>query len=208
MTRRASPFPKALHLVYVVDVETASRGRHLDKVLGAGVTCLWLRDPDATGRALYEAAGNLLLRCRRLGAALLVGDRVDVAQAVGADGVQLGFRSVPAPVVRSWYGGWIGVSCHEAKEIAAAQEAGADHVVVSPVFGVPRKGSPLGVAGLRTLLEGVQVPAVALGGISSVSVDEVRSVPGVAGVAVIRALLQADDAEEAARNLSSTVTPR
>ena len=107
-----SPFPAALNLVYVVDLEEAARAERLDAVLAAGVTCLWLRAPGASGRELYDAAGGLLLRCRRAGAALLVGDRTDVALAVKADGVQIGSRSPPPDRVRHWYGGWMGVSCH------------------------------------------------------------------------------------------------
>src|SRR5438477_2513640 len=141
-------FPASLRHVYVADLDAAKRGDHVDALLQAGVTCVWLRAPEATGRALYDAAGSLLLRCRRLHAALLVGERVDVALAVGADGVQLGVRAVPPRTVRPWYRGWLGVSCHGSGEIVAAREAGANHVVVSPVFGVPDKGRPLGVDGL------------------------------------------------------------
>lgn len=199
------PFPAALRLVQIVDCAGAQDGARLDAALGAGVTCVWLRDPAATGRRLYDAAGSLLLRCRRLDAALLVGDRVDVAMAVGADGVQLGFRSVPVGSVRPWYRGWIGASCHNATEIAAAVDAGADHVVVSPVFGVPDKGTPLGVEGLAALAKVATVPVVALGGVEPGTVGLVRGL-GLAGVAVIRALRDAEDPAAAARALRA-VTP-
>jgi len=194
-------FPRALATIWVVDAADAAEGERIEAALAAGVTALWLRDPAATGRALYEAAGGLLLRCRRQGAALLVGDRVDVAMAVGADGVQLGARSVPAPAVRRWYGGWMGVSCHGATELSEAQEAGADHVVLSPVFGVPEKGPPLGTQGFARLARGVGVPVVALGGIDPGTAAEVRAA-GAAGVAAIRALRDAPDLAAAARALS------
>lgn len=202
---RASPFPAALRVVQIVDCAGAADGAHLDATLSAGVTAVWLRDPAATGRRLYEAAGSLLLRCRRLDAALLVGDRVDVALAVGADGVQLGQRSVPVARVRPWYRGWIGASCHHAAEVASAVEGGADHVVLSPVFGVPDKGAALGVEGLRSLLGVTRVPAVALGGVEPGTVGLLRDL-GLAGVAVIRALRDAADPVAAARTLA-TVTP-
>jgi len=192
----------ALRLVYVVDTAAAADGTRIDAVLEHGVTALWLREPGANGRALYDAAGSLLLRCRRLGAVLVVGDRADVALAVGADGVQLGHRSPPARSVRPWYRGWMGVSCHSVAEIAAATDAGADHVVVSPVFGVPDKGAPLGVEGLARLASGVGPPVVALGGITPENVGLLRRLP-VAGVAVIRALRDAPDPAAAARRLSA-----
>lgn len=192
----------ALRLVYVVDTHGAADGARVDAALGHGATALWLRDPAATGRVLYEAAGSLLLRCRRLGAVLLVGDRADVAMAVGADGVQLGHRSPPARSVRPWYRGHLGVSCHSAAEVVAAQEAGADYVVVSPVFGVPEKGAPLGIDGLERLAALSQRPVVALGGITPDNVGLLRGGP-VAGVAVIRALRDAPDPAAAARRLSA-----
>ena len=133
-----SLFPRALATIWVVDVADAAQGERIDEALAAGVTALWLRDPAATGRALYDAAGGLLLRCRRQGAALLVGDRVDVAMAVGADGVQLGARSVPAPAVRRWYRGWMGVSCHGATELSKARDGGRRPR--RPVAGVRRAG--------------------------------------------------------------------
>lgn len=196
------PFPAALRLVHLVDVAHAGDGDRLDALLLGGVTALWLRDPTASGRALYDAAGALLLRCRRLGAALLVGDRVDVALAVGADGVALGHRGVPLRAVRPWYPGWIGASCHTASDLASAVEQGADHVVVSPVFGVPSKGPPLGVEGLSALASAARVPVLALGGLTPDNVALLRGLP-IAGVAAIRSLRDADPPAEAARRMAA-----
>ena len=206
MTER-SPFPGALRVVHVIDTEGARDGAFVDALLEGGVTCLWLRDPGASGRALYEAAGGLLLRCRRLEAALIVGDRVDVAVSVAADGVQLGARAAPARAVRPWYRGWLGVSCHDAAELREAEAAGADHVVLSPVFGVPDKGAPLGVERFRALAREINRPVVALGGIDADNAAEVVAA-GAAGVAAIRSLRDAPDPGEAARRLAAAVTGR
>ena len=192
----------ALRLVYVVDTRAAADGARVDAALEHGATALWLREPAASGRALYEAAGSLLLRCRRLGAVLVVGDRADVAMAVGADGVQLGHRSPPARSVRPWYRGFLGESCHNAADVVAAEEAGADYLVVSPVFGVPDKGAPLGVDGFAQLARLAHRPVVALGGITPDNVGLLRG-DVAAGVAVIRALRDADDPAAAARRLSA-----
>ena len=129
---------------------------------------MWLRAPEATGRALYEAAGGLLLRCRRLGAALLVGDRVDVALAVGADGVQLGARAIPPRAVRGWYPGWMGVSCHTAEEVRAAEEAGANHLVALARLRRPAEGrAPPAARGSRRCAAACALPVVAMGGIGA-----------------------------------------
>ena len=202
-----SPFPNALRLVYVVDLATAALGDHLDAALGAGVTCLWLRAPGATGRELYDAAGGLLLRCRRAGAALLVGDRADVAEAVGADGIQLGVRSPPADRVRPWYRRWLGVSCHHAADLRAAEAAGADHATLSPLFRVPEKGHPLGTETMRALISSTPLPVLALGGIDPENVTEALAT-GARGVAVIRAIRDAADVAGAVRGLLPAVTYR
>ncbi|MHC5012836.1 MAG: thiamine phosphate synthase, partial [Planctomycetota bacterium] len=155
----------ALRLVYIVDAGAARDGDRLDAVLGGGVSCIWLRAPGTTGAELYRLARDLRPRCRAHHAALLVGDRSDVAIAVAADGVQIGHRSPPAKRVRPFFPGWLGVSCHNERELLRAQAAGADFAVLSPVYGVPHKGEPLGVALFAQLRRTVRIPVVALGGI-------------------------------------------
>jgi thiamine-phosphate pyrophosphorylase len=195
----------ALRLVYIVGEDQARDWRRLDEVLTGGVTAVWLRAPEATGATLYRLGKDLVGRCRQHGAALLVGDRADVALALGADGVQLGSRSPPAHRVRPWYSGWIGVSCHNDGELRRAEEARADFAVLSPVYGVPSKGSPLGAPLFHRWRAGVSLPVVALGGIEPTNAPEVRAA-GASGVAVIRALREATDPEGAARALRAAMT--
>lgn len=189
-----------LSLVHVVDVRGAADRARVAALLRGGVTALWLRDPAATGRALHDAGLLLRATTEEAGALLLVGDRPDVACAIGADGVQLGHRAVPAEHVRPWYRGRVGVSCHDASDLRAAAAAGADHVILAPVFDVPGKGRPLGLEGLEALLLVTRLPVVALGGVTAANAGAVRAI-GVAGVAVARALADAVDPEAAARAL-------
>jgi thiamine-phosphate pyrophosphorylase len=128
-----------------------------------------------------------------------------VALAVGAEGVQLGHRSAPARHVRPWFDRWLGVSCHSAGDLERAGQDGADYAVLSPVFGVPDKGNPLGLAALHLLREAAPLPVVALGGIDGSNVREVRRL-GPAGVAVIRALRDADEPAEVARQLADLIS--
>lgn len=207
MHPNASQIPDALRLVYIVDREAARDWRRLDAVLEGGATCLWLRAPDASGAELYRAARDLVWRAEERGAALIVGDRADVALAVGAKGVQLGFRSPPARKIRPWFEGWIGASCHSEAELHKAQRGGADYVVLSPLFGVPAKGTPIGTALFERLTAAVDLPVVALGGIDGSSAHRARAA-GACGVAVIRALRDASDPAAAARGLCGAVTPR
>lgn len=197
----------ALRLVYIVDREAARDWHRLDTVLSSGATCLWLRAPGATGAELYRAARDLVWRTHERGGKIVIGDRADVALAVGADGVQLGFRSPPARKVRPWFDGWIGVSCHSEAELRSAERAGADYAVLSPLFGVPAKGGPLGTALFQKLAGCVDLPVVALGGIDAGNAAEARQA-GAAGVAVIRALRDAADPEDAGRRLGGAMTSR
>jgi thiamine-phosphate pyrophosphorylase len=198
---------RALRLVYVLDRSAAQDWQRLDAMLGAGVTSLWLRSPDATGAQLYRAARDLVWRCHERGVGVVIGDRADVALAVGADGVQIGFRSPPARKVRPWFPGWIGVSCHSESDLHAAVRAGADYAVLSPVYGVPAKGSPLGTALFGRLRAAVDLPVLGLGGIDGSNADEVRAA-GASGIAVIRALRDAQEPAATARALSGAMTPR
>lgn len=205
MTAPTPLLADALRLVYVVGRDQARDWRRLDAVLEGGATALWLREPEASGAELYRLGKDLVGRCRERGAALLLGDRADVALALGADGVQLGHRSPPAHRVRPWYAGWLGVSCHSEGELKRAEEAKADYAVLSPVYGVPSKGSPLGPALFGRLRVGVRLPVVGLGGIEPGNAGEVRRA-GADGVAVIRALREAADPAGAARALRAAMT--
>jgi thiamine-phosphate pyrophosphorylase len=197
----------ALRLVYIVDPASARDGDRLDAVLGTGGTALWLRAPGANGAETYRTARDLQTRCQAHGAVLLVGDRADVALAVGARGLQLGFRSPPLKAVRPIFPGWIGISCHSAQDLAAAAEGGADFAVLSPVFGVPDKGRPLGLSVFHRLVDEAPLPVVALGGIDDANVAEVRAT-GAIGVAVIRALRDAVEPARLARRLGGPMTAR
>lgn len=207
MNDAAARLNDVLHLVYIVDRDAAADWRRLDDVLAAGATCVWLRAPEASGAELFKSARDLVRRCHDRAAAVLVGDRADVALAAEADGVQLGYRSPPVRHVRPWFGGWIGASCHSEAELAKAQRGGADFAVLSPVFGVPSKGAPLGTPLFERLRAGTDLPVVALGGIEPANVDEVRTT-GAVGVAVIRALRDASDPAAAVRSLLGSMTPR
>ena len=195
----------AIRLIYVVDDQAARDTAHLESVLEAGVTMLWLRVPDAPGHKLYELGLGLRALTRRLGRALVVGDRADVARAVEADGVQLGHRAPPAEALRGQIPGWMGVSCHGEEALRDGALAGANYLVLSPVRSVPGKGAPLGLERFQALRAGVDRPVVALGGIDVDIGEEVRR-RGADGVAVIRALRDAPDPASAARRLCAGMT--
>ena len=190
----------ALRLVYIVDATSATDAGRLDAALAGGVGTVWLRAPGVDGATLYRVARDLRRRTRDHGACLLIGDRADVALACDADGVQLGFRSPPLARIRPWFPRAIGVSCHSQRDLERAALGHADHAVLSPVFGVPTKGEPLGLPQFQRWVAACPLPVVGLGGIGPQEGAGVRAA-GAAGVAVIRALRDAEDPAAAARAL-------
>jgi len=150
-----------------------------------------LRDPELSSRALLALGARLRDRTRALGARLVVNDRIDLALALGADGVHLGRRSVSVDDARALLGdaAWISVACHDLSDVEAARRAGASAVTLSPIFASPGKGAPLGLAALgeaRRALAGSQVGLVALGGIDAATAEACLAA-GADGVALIRA---------------------
>jgi thiamine-phosphate diphosphorylase len=159
----------------------------------------------ARGRALsglehFELAS-------RLGAhaptCLFVNDRLDVALAVGAAGVQLGQESfAPEDARRLNSEWWIGKSVHDLREAEAAHAGGADYLLVGPVFPTATHPdrAPLGSARLKQIA-GLGLPVIAIGGVTPERIPELLAEAAVHGVAAIRALWHAADPADAARRM-------
>lgn len=187
-------------------------GRPLEEVVAAavdgGVTAVQLREPDLPARDLWELA--VRLRPLVAGRALfLVNDRIDVALAAGADGVQLGGRSLPLAEARRLVGEGmlLGRSVHSASEAALAREEGADFLVLGTIF---ETASHPGVAGagpdlVRAARARVDIPILAIGGIKAGNAPAVMSA-GADGVAVISAILAAADPRAAAAELWESIS--
>jgi thiamine-phosphate diphosphorylase len=158
----------------------------------------------ARGRALsglehYEFAVRL---CGCPPARLFVNDRLDVALAVGAAGVQLGTGSLdPEDARRLEPRWWIGKSVHDLGEAAAARAGGADYLLVGPLYRTATHPDrePLGLARLGAVVA-LGLPVIAIGGVTPARVGEVRRA-GAYGVAAIRALWDAADPADAARQM-------
>ena len=195
-----------LRLTLVSD-RTQTRGRELVTVvgdcLGAGLRAVQVREKDL-------GAADLAFLCRRIRvltldaqALLIVNDRLDVALAVGADGVQRtstsldveDIRRVAGPALR------VGASVHSLPEALDAEAKGADFLVFGPIYETPSKrpyGPPQGLARLAKLAAGVRRPVVAIGGITPARVRDVR-LAGAFGVAAISAILDTDAPADATR---------
>jgi thiamine-phosphate pyrophosphorylase len=171
--------------------------------LAGGVDAVQLRERDMSDRELYDLAVKLRAITREAGAALIVNQRLDVALAVGADGVHLGWRSLSAAEVRKIAGEklLIGISCHDGPQIHSAEEARANYALVGPVFHTPSKEGlvkPIGFASLKSLVSEAGIPILAIGGITPENAAQVMAT-GVAGLAAISALIGPEDPGAAAR---------
>ena len=183
------------------------RGRRLGDVVSfaveGGVDAVQLREKELSGGDLHQLASSLrnVLAGRAL---LLVNDRADVALAAGADGVHLPEHSVPIEAVRELVGEatLVGRSVHSVEAALRAEEEGVDYVQVGPVYETTSKpgATPAGLGLVREVVEAVRVPVVAVGGITAERAGDVLAA-GATGVAVIGAIMDADDPKRAASRL-------
>jgi thiamine-phosphate pyrophosphorylase len=181
------------------------RGRDLATVvlecLAAGLPAVQVRDKELPPDELLALCLQLKRPVRESGALLIVNDRVDVALAAEADGVQRTSTSLPIDHIRAIAGRRlrIGASVHSLDEAVEAEAQGADWVVFGPVYDTPSKrryGAPQGVDALRKVTGRLRVPVVAIGGITPARVRQVREA-GAHGVAVIAAILDAPSPADA-----------
>jgi thiamine-phosphate pyrophosphorylase len=159
-----------------------------------------LREKDLSGQQVLQLARAIRTLTANAGVQFLVNDRIDVALAVGADGVHLGGESLSADDARAIGPALaVGVSTHGIADLAAAAKQ-ADFAFFGPIYDTPAKrryGSPLGPAALAAAAQ-VGPPLIAIGGIEPANVDEVMAA-GAKGVACIRAVMGAPDPSAAVR---------
>lgn len=187
---------RSFQLCYITDrhqLRSESLLERIRQAIQAGVDLIQIREKDLPTRELVDLVRLAVESANQRGPGaprVVVNDRLDVALAIPAHGVHLSTRSLPAPAVRALVPRdfLVGVSCHSLEEAQAADSAGADYVVLGPVFETPSKlgyGPPLGLEKLRETAAQVQIAILALGGIT---LDRVKLCleNGAAGIAGIR----------------------
>jgi thiamine-phosphate pyrophosphorylase len=193
---------------------TDARQRHgdlpgfLDKVLGAGVDVVQLRQKGLEAREELGLLEIFRAACDRHGALLAVNDRADVALAAGADVLHVGQGDLPPDVARQIIGPdpVLGLSTHSEAETAdAATDHSIDYFCAGPVWPTPTKpGRPAPGLGLISYAAGLAAtrPWFAIGGIDETSIGDVMEA-GARRVVVVRAITEADDPGAAAARLAS-----
>ena len=199
--------------LYLVTDRALSLGRSTVEVVRAairgGVSCVQLREKGCSTREFMDEARLLKALLAGTGVPLFINDRLDVALAVGADGVHLGQNDLAIADARRLVGNRmiIGISAESVADAVRAEAEGADYIGASPVFTTPTKtdtAPPLGLDGLRAIRRAVQLPLVAIGGINADNAAAVLRA-GADGLAVVSAIVSAPCPRTAAAGLRQRI---
>lgn len=175
------------------------------QVLAAGAPLLQVRTKGPHDRARHEHTCALARLCRDAGAHVLVNDRVDLALAAGADGVHLGADDLPATVARRLLGpgAIVGATARDPDGARRAVDSGATYLGVGPVYATTTKDGlpdPMGPAGVEAVAMAVDVPVIAIAGVTAARVPELLDA-GAWGVAVVGAVFGAPEPAAATTEL-------
>jgi thiamine-phosphate pyrophosphorylase len=199
--------------LYLVSDRNQTQGRDLlwvlEQALDGGVKAIQLREKDLDGKQLFLLAEKVRVLCYRYKALLFINDRIDVALAVEADGVQLAKAALPIATARALLSAEriIGASVHSLEEAREAEGNGADFVLFGPVYFTPSKaayGAPQGLAALKKIVENIALPVYAIGGIKPDNAASVMDT-GVRGIALISAVSSAADPKAVAAQMQKLV---
>jgi thiamine-phosphate pyrophosphorylase len=187
--------------IYALTSELHSLGRNnvemAQEILVAGVKILQYREKGKKQKQVYEECVILRQMTREAGALFIVNDYIEIARAVDADGVHIGQDDLPLKVVRTLVGPSmiIGVSTHSPEQAQRAIEGGADYIGVGPIFATQTKTdvcAPVGLEYLRYVVEQLDIPFVAIGGIKEDNLAQVITA-GAATVALVTEIVGSEN---------------
>ena len=192
---------EALRLYLVTNRYQDSMESFLEKVETAcrsGVTIVQLREKNLTTNQYYQLAKQVKEITDAYQVPLIIDDRLDVCLAVDAAGLHIGDDELPVSVARQVLGPEkiLGVTAKTVKRALEAEEGGADYLGTGAIFPTTTKeNAPITlISTLKTICQRVAIPVVAIGGLTSENIDQLIGT-GIAGVAVVRDLMQAEDIE-------------
>ena len=180
----------------------------VERALKGGATFIQLREKELNEGDFLEEAKEIQKLCREYHVPFVINDNVEIAAAIGADGVHVGQSDMEAGDVRRRLGPdkIIGVSAQTAEQALRAQEHGADYLGVGAVFPTGSKADATEVSRetLEEICRAVDIPVIAIGGIGKENVMELKG-SGICGIAVISAIFAQKDIEAAAAELKKRV---
>lgn len=173
-------------------------------VLGHGATFLQIREKDLNEAEFEQEAQLLKALCAQFKVPFVVNDSVEIAMDIDADGVHVGQSDIKGRDIRAMIGPdkILGISAGTVEEAKAAEAAGADYIGVGAVFGTSTKKDARNLAGdaLRQIAASVDIPVVAIGGISKDNLPQLAG-SGVDGIAVVSAIFGAENPGQATQEL-------
>jgi thiamine-phosphate diphosphorylase len=192
---------EALRLYLVTNRYQDSLENFLEKVETAcrsGVTIIQLREKNLTTNQYYQLAKQVKEITDAYQVPLIIDDRLDICLAVDAAGLHIGDDELPVSVARQVLGPKkiLGVTAKTVKRALEAETSGADYLGTGAIFPTTTKeNAPITlISTLKTICQRVAIPVVAIGGLTSENIDQLIDT-GIAGVAVVRDLMQAEDIE-------------
>ncbi|EFN97478.1 thiamine phosphate synthase [Streptococcus mitis] len=192
---------EALRLYLVTNRYQDSLESFLEKIETAcrsGVTIVQLREKNLTTNQYYQLAKEVKEITDAYQVPLIIDDRLDVCLAVNAAGLHIGEDELPVSVARQVLGPdkILGVTAKTVKRALEAEESGADYLGTGAIFPTTTKENATItlISTLKTICQRVAIPVVAIGGLTSENIDQLIGT-GIAGVAVVRDLMQAEDIE-------------
>ena len=196
---------EALKLYLVTNRYQDSLESFLEKVETAcrsGVTIIQLREKNLTTNQYYQLAKQVKEITDAYQVPLIIDDRLDICLAVDAAGLHIGDDELPVSVARKVLGSEkiLGVTAKTVKRALEAETAGADYLGTGAIFPTTTKeNAPITlISTLKTICQTVAIPVVAIGGLTSENIDQLIGT-GIAGVAVVRDLMQVEDIEAKAQ---------
>jgi thiamine-phosphate pyrophosphorylase len=181
----------------------------IEAALKGGVRAIQLREKNLPENELRSLAQDVLKLTQKYNALLIINHRAELADDIGADGVQLTESSTAVRKIRKQYPGLlIGKSTHSLQSGMRAQHQGADFVTFSPVYDTPSKqqyGPPQGLEKLKQVCAGLDIPVLALGGIDLSRISTVRE-QGAFGVGLIRGIWNSPNIEHESSQYINALT--
>ncbi len=180
----------------------------LEGLIAGGARIVQLREKNLAKKDLYLMARRFRQRTERAGMLLIINDHVDIALAVGADGVHLGQEDLPLEAARKVAPELlIGISTHSLDEALAAQRGGADYINIGPIFPTDTKATPmapLGPGAIIDIKEHLTIPFTVMGGINEGNIGRALAA-GASKLAVVTAVTRARDVTTAVRDLRQRI---
>lgn len=207
MSKRTNTTPEELLLYAVTDrhwLNGATLISQVEAALKGGATFIQLREKNLDDEAFYKEALEIQKLCREYKVPFVINDNVELAKKIGADGVHVGQSDMEALDVRKVLGDdkIIGVSAQTMEQAELAEKHGADYLGVGAVFPTGSKDDATEVSfeTLKAICEHVQIPVIAIGGITRDNVAELSG-SGICGIAVISAIFGQADIKSATEDL-------